>query len=90
MAFLSKGLCTYFSRNLRLIFAVPEAAHLRAGRGCREQRLKQLELLCHLLGAASFDIAAHMGSRASPPCLATEVFDKELVPLLLPASDVKY
>lgn len=37
MAFLSKGLCTYFSRNLRFIFAVPQAAHLRAGRGCREQ-----------------------------------------------------
>lgn len=58
--------------------------------GAAESRLKLLEFLCHLLGASSFDIAAHMGSRASPPCLATDIFDKELVLLLLPASDVKY
>lgn len=50
MAFLNKALCTYFSTNLRFIFPVPAAAHLRAGMGCREQRLEQLELLCHLLG----------------------------------------
>lgn len=93
MAFLNEGLSTaiqYISTNLRFIFPVPEAAHLRAGTGCREQRLKQLELLCHLLGTASFDIAARTGSRTSPPCSATDIFDKELVPLLLTAIDVQY
>lgn len=77
MAFLNKGLSTHSSTNLRFVFPVPEAAHLRPGTGCREQGLEQLELLCHPLGTAS-DIAAGTGIEPALPVWQLTSLSKSL------------